>query len=652
MIPVLRGANIPRQQKANSFVTGSFDYESDVDAYSVYADAAGPIPTLTASGSTDVTIAYNPASPLSGYASLDIVKPSGDRQGVSIASNFRIGLGDRGSVLRFSFKYAIFSGTFPAGTSSVDSNLTAYIYDVTNAVLIPVSDHKLYSDSSSAATFNATFQTSIDSVDYKLILFIGTTDTNAWSMKVDDLVITSAQTISASIITDWQAFPSVAAGVLITGTTSNPTYGTVAQNVAYWRRVGDSMEIIWNYRQTTAGGGGSGTYLFNLPTGYQIDTAKLAANMSVMQSVVGSYQSRRYGSGNVVYFGGVGVYSATQLFATLGGFDNTNNTAANKVWGSTDDSFAADTDVQRSIHATVPIAGWGSSLDAVFSGDDGRVVAAAYYQSSSVVADTSTPVAFQAKEFDTHNMVTLSPFRATVPVSGLYRISGKMQLSSGATVYIRLYKNGSYLKPLGWLDNNAVGEYTGTVELKAGDYIDVRPSGSVTISGNATQANDLSSTIHIEKLGGNAVAVAYAGVARDCMFRAHGWAGYGSGTNIPYFSTVDKDTSSGFFTYTNDATNGLSLTVTQSGVYSLVWGYLINTPTYAGISLNSSQLSTPVSKITASTRLAIGTSSAVGYTANPQWTGYLNAGDVIRPHTNGYGSSNDALAYLTFCKIA
>lgn len=78
-------------------------------------------------------------------------------------------------------------------------------------------------------------------------------------------------------ISDWKDFPSVAAGTLITATTTSPTYGTVSTNKAKYRYVGDSVEIAWDYVQTAAGSGaaGSGTYLLNLPSSIcVIDTAK------------------------------------------------------------------------------------------------------------------------------------------------------------------------------------------------------------------------------------------------------------------------------------------------------------------------------------------------------------------------------------------
>lgn len=64
--------------------------------------------------------------------------------------------------------------------------------------------------------------------------------------------------------------------------TTPPTPGTSTSS-AKWRRVGDSMEIIYYFAQTGAGSGGSGTYLFPLPNitdcGGQclVDTSKITA---------------------------------------------------------------------------------------------------------------------------------------------------------------------------------------------------------------------------------------------------------------------------------------------------------------------------------------------------------------------------------------
>lgn len=81
----------------------------------------------------------------------------------------------------------------------------------------------------------------------------------------------------------------VSAGVVsIDAVTTAPTKGTVSVDDVIWRRVGDSMEIHYQYQQTGAGAGaGSGDYLFDIPGGYSVDTAKLAVNGSTPNVTIG-----------------------------------------------------------------------------------------------------------------------------------------------------------------------------------------------------------------------------------------------------------------------------------------------------------------------------------------------------------------------------
>lgn len=169
------------------------------------------------------------------------------------------------------------------------------------------------------------------------------------------------QIVGHKATTSWQAFASVAAGTLITGSTSNPTYGTVATNQASWRRVGPNMEILWSYRQSAAGAGatGSGIYLLNLPSGATIDTTIVKVNTSVTNSIdfiessVGTMSGAESSNSEQ---GVVGVYSTTQLkFKYL--FAGT--TQGNAVWGSGSGNFAfASSAFQFDMNASVPISGW------------------------------------------------------------------------------------------------------------------------------------------------------------------------------------------------------------------------------------------------------------------------------------------------------
>jgi hypothetical protein len=82
---------------------------------------------------------------------------------------------------------------------------------------------------------------------------------------------TLQKTAAAGGITAW----TNAGAATITGVTTSPTKGTTTTDAVIWRRVGDSMELKWNYVQTSGGSIGSGYYLLTLPGGYSIDSTKL-----------------------------------------------------------------------------------------------------------------------------------------------------------------------------------------------------------------------------------------------------------------------------------------------------------------------------------------------------------------------------------------
>lgn len=117
--------------------------------------------------------------------------------------------------------------------------------------------------------------------------------------------------------------------------------------------------------------------------------------------------------------------------------------------------------------------------------------------------------------------------------------------------------------------------------------------------------------------------------------RLHTQNGYGStNTCIMRFSTAVVNTGSGI-TYADSATNGASFTVTEAGIYSFSFVAGFNAAgAVLGLSLNSAQLTTSMNSITAADRLVMSAVSAADYPECVSWTGYLDAGDVVRPHTD------------------
>jgi len=116
-----------------------------------------------------------------------------------------------------------------------------------------------------------------------------------------------------------------------------------------------------------------------------------------------------------------------------------------------------------------------------------ETISASYYMSASGTYSTTAPINMDTKEYDTHNAVTTGVnWKFTAPAAGLYSVGGSIDIATGASVTI--YKNGTSYKRVGYDIGSTDSTYYGTLRLVAGDYIDIRPNGSVTVAGSATLA--------------------------------------------------------------------------------------------------------------------------------------------------------------------
>ena len=114
-------------------------------------------------------------------------------------------------------------------------------------------------------------------------------------------------------------------------------------------------------------------------------------------------------------------------------------------------------------------------------------------------------------------------------------------------------------------------------------------------------------------------------------------------TYIPTATTIQESTGTAFMAATN-ATDGLSITINNSGYYfiQIAWNGVIDSN--FGISSNSSQLSTSINSITATDVLLVGRNAvtSAGLNTVSSVVG-LSVGDVIRPHsssTSGPGNNS------------
>lgn len=152
--------------------------------------------------------------------------------------------------------------------------------------------------------------------------------------------------------TDWAA----AVASTITGSTSNPTKGTMTRDNVSWRRDGMFAHIYFDFAQSGAGSAGSGNYLVLLPGGLTADSTleSLVNTTNAPQSMsywVFSTAGGNLGGSNPLN-GGAFLYDTTH-FCISGDFQGANSA----IWGSGANSLGNAT-VNAKAHLMVKIVGW------------------------------------------------------------------------------------------------------------------------------------------------------------------------------------------------------------------------------------------------------------------------------------------------------
>lgn len=162
--------------------------------------------------------------------------------------------------------------------------------------------------------------------------------------------------------TPWTVYP------LTIGATIPPTTGiTAVTNQALWRRVGDSMEVMFNFYQTIGGTAGVGAYLFPLPQGYAADTSKITVSTNLGSSTQLPVGGHYVGSGWVSNTAAWNSNNAAPMFITM---QNATNFVCSSLSGAAVDQGAAlagnnnknlsSNTLSISFNAKVPILNWSA----------------------------------------------------------------------------------------------------------------------------------------------------------------------------------------------------------------------------------------------------------------------------------------------------
>lgn len=441
-----------------NYLSSNPDAEADTSGWATYADAAGASPVDGTGGSPTTTWTRTTSSPLRGSASFLLTKDANNRQGEGASFAFTIDASDKGKVLQGSFEYAINSGTF------ADNDVSVWVYDVTNSVVISVGPYQLKNHTLAAERFGFEFQTSSSSTSYRLILHVASTSASAYTIKCDNFNVGPQAKLYGSPVTEWTQYtPTLSTGV---------RSGTISYDKAYWRRVGSDMEIIWDYKHTAAGTTGSGNYNFTLPAGYTIDTTKCGAGSgsggggTVVGTFNHTYDSNQ-GSGVCI------IASTTQLAA----YTDLDSNSSAVMWSSGGTGMFGATNLSFSIRAKVPILGWASSVIMSDSADTRVILAQANGNPAS--ATSGNVIIAPTISLDTHNAYNTSTGRFTAPVAGYYEVAFQGQ-TAGASYTITIYKNAvaqSVICVQASSTDHSGG--SGFVYCSGGDIIDIRPNATV-----------------------------------------------------------------------------------------------------------------------------------------------------------------------------
>jgi len=456
---IVSGDIIEGQAYQPNFLKQKGHFEKNANGTTAYADAAGTRPVDGSGGAPTLSCTRTTSSPIDGDGSLLITKDAANRQGQGCTIQFTIDSAYKAKVLQIEFDYLVASGTFTAGSSSADSDLIVYIYDVTNSTLIEPSSIKLLSNSSTISDhFVANFQTSATGTTYNLILHQATTSASAYTVKADNFVVKPSQYVYGTPITDWVSY---------TPTVSNLGTGSSTSNVAKYRRVGDSMETMVTFQKDGSGGSGASVVTWSFPSGLSADATKLPFGSATAKA-------DNIGSAWVVSGGNYSASDYEPLVNSATTFAISKPTTSTQLTGA---DIPASTYII--FRATVPITGWSSSTQ-VSDGYSPRDIVGKFTTPSGAPQTSLTTVNFGTTSFDSTASYSAGTF--TIQSSGYYKIFTNISIN-GATIHlgdyleINIRRSGSVIAKTSY---RAVGNYTFsgpasvTEYFTAGQTVDVQ----------------------------------------------------------------------------------------------------------------------------------------------------------------------------------
>lgn len=562
--------SVQEQASEKNYISNG-GFENAASGWKAYKNTAQALPITGTGGAPAATITASTSSPIAGKSSGLLTKTAANLQGEGISYAFSVDPAAKGKMLTISGLYQIISGTYSGGASGVDSDVEAYIYDVDAGTITQPAGFKL-DGGVSGINYNiaATFQTSITSTNYRLILHIATVSASAFSLKLDSIKIGVQNRPQGPPVTDMLSFTSTLSG-----------FGNATQNLYYKR---DGNEAVISGAIVIGSTAPSSTLQFSLPPGLNYDATKVAINGAVNFS--GTANGYRNSTGATYYASvalSVGSTNTLQFNPATGG---------GGVWTPTVPQTWSQAPADRIYidNVRIPIQGWSSTVTMSDSADT-RVVAATASRATTAqtVGTAQTKIQWNATNSDTHGALdTVTNFRYTVPVAGKYQFSGALSFAptAGFTAFsILLFKNGGAIKTQLGIGSTTVtsgSPFSFDDVAVSGDYYEIFVSttgGSTSLlSGGSINGG---STWDIKRISGPSQIA-----ASESVNLSYTSAAGQSFTNLVAanmsFTTKEYDT--------HNAWGGTTFTAPVSGKYAFKLGYQFNAATWNSLTRGEVQI--------------------------------------------------------------
>ena len=375
------------------------------NGYVIYADAAGTSPVDGTGGTGNISFNRNTTTPLRDQGDFKLEKDAVNRQGQGVSYDFTVDLADKARMMVISFDYDA------SHASYADADLKIFIYDVTNTQLIRVRDEEI---KQGTGKHYAQFQTASNSVSYRLIFHVSSTNASAYNVFFDEISVGPQNISHGVMVTDWVEY--------------TPTFnGNNFDNVSFrYRRNGDSVEVQ-GYAQAN-GAPASNNAAFTLPSGLNIDASKAGTSRKNILGFGARLDDGGGYSDPPSIFGSYNALSTQMVYVSMA--DQSTAQMQQVGW---DTILTGDNDA-FTINVTAPITGWSSNaqMSQLFTGRDVVMQTEGSKGSQSFANNAVADIVdWNNASIDTTGG-SFDGTAYTAPEDGYYDIQGQVGLSNDA----------------------------------------------------------------------------------------------------------------------------------------------------------------------------------------------------------------------------